>query len=163
MAKFVILTGTENNISWKYDEEKIAQEKALDGCYVVYSNTEDMSSVEIVEAYKSLMKVEQAFRSLKTTQLEIRPIYHKKDDRIRCHVFICMLSYYLMWHMRQRLIPLFASDGEGKERKYSFSYILEVLKSIRQNIVDFCGVRSKVISESTIEQSQILQLLRVKL
>jgi transposase len=163
MAKFVVLTGSGDDISWKFDELKIAEEKSLDGCYVVYSDTDKFSCTDIVEAYKNLIRVEQAFRSLKTTQLEIRPVYHRTDTRIRCHVFICMLSYYLMWHMKQRLGPLLGAGAKGKARKYTFAYILEVLKSIRQNDVDFCGVQSKVISESTSEQAHILQLLKVKL
>lgn len=163
MAKFVVLTGTGDDISWKYDEQKIAEEKSLDGCYVIYSDTDIFSETEIVETYKNLIKVEQAFRSLKTTQLEIRPVYHRTDTRIRCHVFICMLSYYLMWHMKQRLKPLMETREKGKARKNSFVYIMEVLKSIRQNVVDFCGVRSNIISETTLEQANILQLLKVKL
>jgi hypothetical protein len=62
-----------------------------------------MSTVEVVNAYKSLTFVERAFRNLKTVQLEIRPVYHKTDERIRSHVFLCMLAYYLQWHMEQRL------------------------------------------------------------
>ena len=108
-----------------------------------------------------MIKVEQAFRSLKTTALEIRPIYHKTDARIKCHVFICMLAYYVMWHMRQRLTPLSDIDGAGVHRKYSFDYVLESLKSIRNESVEFMGVLSIIITTPNAEQNNILNLLGV--
>ena len=74
---------------------------------------------------------------MKTVRLEIHPVYHKTDDRIKCHVFICMLAYYVMWHMKQLLQPLFEIDGKGAGRKYTFDYIMETLKCIRKNTVEF--------------------------
>jgi hypothetical protein len=71
-----------------------------------------MTASEVVASYKKLG--EEAFRSLKTVQLEVRPVYHKTDDRIRSHVFLCTLAYYLQWHLKQRLEPLFAADGTHK-------------------------------------------------
>ena len=163
MGKFVTLEGSGNNLSWKFDEQKIAQEQFLDGCYIIFTDIqkEDMTALETVNNYKNLIKVEQAFRNLKTVTLEIRPMYHKKDDRIKCHVFICMLAYYLMWHMNKRLLPLFELDGKGKNRKYTFDYIMESLKSIRANAVDFCGNLSTVITKPTDEQKNIFDLLGV--
>ena len=72
----------------------------FDGCYIVRTDatSEHMNTEEAVNGYKSLAGVEKAFRSLKTVSLEIRPVYHKSDDRIRAHVFLCMLSYYIQWH-----------------------------------------------------------------
>ena len=122
---------------------------------------EDMTATETVANYKSLMQVEQAFRNMKTVRLEIRPVYHKTDDRIKCHVFICMLAYYVMWHMNQRLKTLFDSDGDGICRKYTFDYIIEVLKSIRKETVDVCGVKSNIITAPSDEQNHIIQLLDV--
>ena len=71
-----------------------------------------MAKQALVASYKSLALVENAFRNLKTVQLEMRPVYHKTDDRIRAHVFLCVLAYYVQWHVNQRLAPLFADDGQ---------------------------------------------------
>jgi len=165
MGKFVTFQGNGNDLTWEFDEQKIAQEQLLDGCYIIYTDLqkEDMTALETVNNYKNLIKVEQAFRNLKTVSLEIRPMYHKKDDRIKCHVFICMLAYYLMWHINERLQPLFDGDGIGKNRKYTFEYIMESLKSIRANSVDFCGNISSVITKPNDEQKCIFDLLKVAL
>ena len=165
MAKFIIFNGTGDNLTYVLDEAKIEEEASLDGCYVIYTDVsaEDMTAYETVENYKGLMKVEQAFRNMKTVRLEIRPIFHKTDDRIKCHVFICMLAYYIMWHMNQRLQPLFKSDGKGAKRKYTFDYIIETLKNIRKNEVIFCNAKTDVITEPNEEQEKILQLLGISI
>lgn len=164
MGKFVRFEGEGDELKWSYDHAKIEQEQLLDGCYIVYTDVsaEDMTALETVANYKNLIKVEQAFRNLKTVELEIRPMFHKTDDRIRCHVFICMLAYYVMWHMNQRLQPLFDSDGRGKHRKYSFDYVMECLKCIRNEKVDFCGAISNVTTIPNQEQQKILDYLQVK-
>ena len=165
MGKFILFEGSENNLTYKLDHEKIEREALLDGCYVIFTDVspEDMSVVEAVANYKSLINVEAAFRNMKSVRLEVRPIYHKTDDRIKCHVFICMLAYYVMWHMNQRLEPFFATDGKGKSRKITFDYVIEVLKCIRIQDVEVCGAKSKVISSPTDEQTQILQHLCVSI
>jgi transposase len=165
MGKFIIFEGEGDNLKYTVDEGKIEQESRLDGCYVVYTDVlpEDMTSFEAVENYKSLMRVEQAFRNMKTVRLEIRPIYHKRDDRIKCHVLICMLAYYVMWHMKQRLQPLTEIDGDGASRKYTFDYIMEILKCIRKETVEFCNAESNVITVPTDEQNRILNLLGVSI
>jgi len=165
MAKFVIYSIENDVLTWSFDNEKIASEAVLDGCYIIYTDVpaNEMNAAEVVKSYKSLIKVEQAFRSLKTTKLEIRPIYHKTDDRIKCHVFICMLSYYLMWNMKQRLKPLFEWDAEGKNRTYSFDYIIQRLKSIRSETYDFNGVSGKIITTCDDEQQRIFELLKINL
>ena len=136
----------------------------MDGCYVIYTDVseDDLTVAQTVASYKSLQHVERAFRSMKTVRLEVRPIFHKTDDRIRCHVFICMLAYYVMWQMQQRLRPLMDTDGKGANRKYSFAYIMESLKSIRKETVDFSGAQSTIITAPSVEQSSILRLLEVK-
>jgi len=163
MAKFIIIEESDDIFNYRLDTDKIDKESALDGCYIVFTDTSclDMTALETVESYKSLIKVEQAFRNLKTAQLQMRPIFHKTDDRIKCHVFICMLAYYIMWHMKQRLKPLDEQDGVGGNRKYSFSHILENLKSIRKETIEFADVKSSIITTPTEEQSKILNLLNV--
>ena len=106
--------------------------------------------------------MEQAFRNLKTVQLEMRPVYHKKDDRIRAHVFICMLAYYVQWHARQRLKPLFDQDGQGKERQWTFAGVVERLMAIRTNRVKSSGVEFDLHTEADTVQRQILDLLAKK-
>jgi transposase len=165
MSKFIVFKGTDNELTYTLDNAKIEQESLLDGCYIVFTDVslEDITAAEAVANYKSLMKVEQAFRNIKTVQLEIRPYYHKTDDRIKCHVFICMLAYYVMWHMNQRLQPYFEADGAGRKRKRTFEYVIETLKCIRMQDVDVCGAMTKIVSTPTDEQAQILELLGVSL
>lgn len=117
---FELTTITDDSFSWKRNAEKIQDEAALDGLYVIRTSLAKsvMSPEKSVEAYKSLATVERAFRSLKTVDLEIRPIYHRLSDRVKSHVFLCMLSYYAEWQMKQKLAPLlFAEeDREGAKK-----------------------------------------------
>jgi transposase len=163
MGKFFSFEGAGDNLSYSLNNEKIAQEAALDGCYIIYSDVaeKDMTALRIVENYKNLMRVEQAFRSMKTVRLEIRPVFHKKDERIQCHVFICMLAYYVMWHIKQLVRPIFDENEDGKKRKYTFDSIMEILKCIRQETVEFCNAKTHVITKATEEQRRILNILGV--
>lgn len=121
MAKHFELTIREDQFTYRRREEQIAEEAALDGLYVIRTSVdaESLSGDETVRAYKSLSQVERAFRALKTVDLEIRPIYHWKDDRIRAHVFLCMLAYYLEWHLRRDLRPLLFDDHERGQAEAS--------------------------------------------
>jgi transposase len=163
MGKFIVFAGQGEKLAYRIDEAKLEEEVRLDGCYVISTDVpkEYMTAVETVENYKRLIQVEQAFRSMKTVHLEIRPVYHKTDARIRCHVFICMLAYYVMWHMKRQLAPLFAEDGAGTGRMYTFDYVVETLKSIRKKTVEVSGIKSFIITTPTEEQDRILQLLGV--
>ena len=100
--------------SFPYERKKVNIERAqsLDGIYVIRSSvkTEALSSQQVVESYKSLADVERAFRSLKTVDLHVRPIHHRLPDRVRAHILLCLLAYYVEWHMRQRLAPLLFDD-----------------------------------------------------
>ena len=163
MGKFIDFEGQGEALTYKVNDEKLEQEASLDGCYIIFTDVpqEDMPAVEAVENYKNLMRVEQAFRNMKTVQLEVRPIYHKTDRRIKCHVFICMLAYYIMWHMNQKLEPYFAKDGIGRKRKLTFEYVIETLKCIRKETVEVCGANSHIITTPNEDQCEILQLLGV--
>lgn len=153
----------EHRMIWNFDEEKIAAETLLDGCYIIRSDVskDRMESDQIVRAYKDLGHVERAFRNLKTVQLEIRPVYHKKDERIRAHVFMCVLAYYVQWHMRQRLEPLFAEDGQGKNRRWTFENIIGRLRQICSNTVRMGETVFEQITEFDEDQRRILDLLKV--
>jgi hypothetical protein len=122
MAKHFELVIADDSFSYRRKEEEIREEAALDGLYVIRTSVpkEAMTAEETVGAYKSLAQVERAFRSLKTVDLEIRPIYHRLSDRVKGHVFLCMLAYYVEWHMKRKLAPLLFSEddpeGARKER-----------------------------------------------
>jgi hypothetical protein len=117
VGKHFVLDIGEERFSCRRDEKKIAQEAALDGLYVIRTSVapETMPSEHVVRAYKDLSKVERAFRCLKTIDLKVRPIYHWLDDRIRTHVFLCMMAYYVEWHMRKKLAPILFDDHERAE------------------------------------------------
>lgn len=114
VGKHFITYITENSFSYVRNEKNIQQEAALDGIYVIRSSTpaEELPGPELVESYKKLSSVEQAFRSLKTVDLKVRPIFHRLSDRVRAHVFLCMLAYYVEWHMRELLAPMLFDDDE---------------------------------------------------
>lgn len=117
VGKHFVLEITDRSFSYQRDEKKIADEAALDGLYVIRTSVKSktMKSEDVVRAYKDLAKVERAFRSLKTIDLKVRPIYHWLDKRIRAHVFLCMLACYVEWHMRQKLWPILFDDHQREQ------------------------------------------------
>ena len=165
MGKFVTWAVKKGRLEWSFKEGLIAQEKLFDGCYIVSANVpvQQFKAPEVVAAYKKLSGVEKAFRNLKTVSLEIRPVYHKKDQRILSHVFLCVLAYYLQWHMQQRLQPLFAEDGLGQERQWTVANVVERLKGIRRQRVRVAGVEYDQVTQADEEQAKILELLKVKM
>ena len=112
MAKHLELAITPSSFSWRRKDESIAAEGALDGLYVIRTSLsgEQLGAEEAVAAYKSLAHVERAFRSMKTIDLHVRPVFHYSEQRVRAHVFLCMLAYYVEWQMRQRLKPMLFDD-----------------------------------------------------
>jgi hypothetical protein len=112
MAKHFALTITDTAFAFTRNATAISREAALDGFYVLRTNvpTGVLDTTATVLAYKALAGVERAFRSLKTVDLEIRPIHHRLADRVRAHVFLCMLAYYLIWHLRQAWAELLFDD-----------------------------------------------------
>ena len=114
MAKHFHLDITDDGFRYERNTERIATEAALDGFYVIRTNVPPptLSAEDTVRAYKGLAKTERAFRSYKTVDLKVRPIYHRVPDRVRAHVFLCMLAYYVEWHMRQALAPILFDDDD---------------------------------------------------
>jgi transposase len=112
VGKHFDLTITDDSLTFERNHAAIAKEGALDGFYVLRTNVpaETINTADTVSAYKSLARVERAFRSLKTIDLEIRPIYHYVSPRVRAHMLLCMLAYYLEWHMRKALAPILFDD-----------------------------------------------------
>ena len=112
MAKHFELTITETSLSYRRKLNAIRAEAALDGLYVIRTSVpaEQLDAGATVAAYKSLAHVERAFRSMKTIDLRVRPVFHYTEQRVRAHVFLCMLAYYVEWHMRERLKPMLFDD-----------------------------------------------------
>ncbi|ROI03709.1 tail length tape measure protein, partial [Microcystis aeruginosa FACHB-524] len=179
--KYYNLEITEEGFSYQRKLELIAQETALDGVYVLRTSLEStlMDAATTVKAYKSLSQVEEAFRCYKSIDLKVRPIYHYQGDRVKAHIFLCMLAYYVEWHLKQCLAPLLFEDEESaqsKERKkrnqenfpvHSFRTLLEDLGTICLNTVE-CTIREgsyrfSKITRPTKLQQKALDLLGVSL
>jgi DDE family transposase len=114
VGKHFKLTITDDAVKYQTLEPQVAAEAALDGIYVIRTALpqKQMSAPDAVRSYKSLAQVERAFRSLKTVDLKIRPIHHRLESRVRAHIFLCMLSYYVEWHMIEAWRPLLFADED---------------------------------------------------
>jgi hypothetical protein len=114
MRKHFDFTITDESFSFTRKTEAIAAEAATDGIYIVRTSLgpEALDDAATVRSYKSLSQVERAFRCIKTVDLQVRPVHHWLAGRVRAHVFLCMLAYYLEWHMRQKLAPLLFDDTD---------------------------------------------------
>src|ERR1700730_648868 len=114
MAKHFAIEIRDGYFAWRRRDDQIAAEARLDGIYVIRTSVPaaKMDAAQTVQAYKDLSRVERAFRSLKTVDLEIRPIRHWNADRVRAHVFLCMLAYHVEWHLRDALAPLLFHDTD---------------------------------------------------
>jgi transposase len=114
MGKHFLYIIGEGKFQWSRREQTIEQEAKLDGIYVIRTSEseERLSAADTVRSYKSLAQVERAFRTLKGMDLRIRPIHHRTEDHVRAHIFLCMLAFYVEWHMRQALAPLLFEDEE---------------------------------------------------
>ena len=114
VEKYFRWTATDTELNWERDMERIQRDAALDGIYVLRTNvaTEQLDHEQTVLAYKRLATIERAFRSLKSVDLKVRPIHHRLPERVRAHVFLAMLAYYVEWHMRQALAPVLFDDEE---------------------------------------------------
>ena len=114
VEKHFELTIGEAALSWKRKTESIASEAALDGLYIIRTSvtSDQMDASTCVRNYKSLANVERAFRSIKTLDLKVRPIHHRTADRVKAHILLCMLAYYVEWHMREAWRELMFTDTE---------------------------------------------------
>jgi transposase len=119
VAKYFDCEIEEDSFSYSHNQKKIQQDALLDGIYVIRTSVPKnvLESEQVVSAYKNLSVVERAFRSLKTIDLKVRPIYHRLADRVRAHVFLCMLAYYVEWHMRKALAPILFDDHDKESAK----------------------------------------------
>ena len=123
MGKHLQLTIEEDRFDWQRKPASIEREAALDGIYVIRTSVpaSDLTGQQVVATYKSLSTVERAFRSMKSVDLKVRPIHHHHPERVKAHVFLCMLAYYVEWHMRRALAPLLfdEEDHEAAETQRS--------------------------------------------
>jgi transposase len=120
VGKHFALTIEESGFEFHRLEKQIAAEAALDGLYVIRTSVpkKQMSSAEAVRSYKALAEVERAFRSMKTIDLHVRPIHHHLEGRVRAHIFLCMLAYYVEWHMREAWRELMFADEDLQRKEH---------------------------------------------
>ena len=119
VAKHFDLAIGEASFDFTLRHDKVAAEAALDGLYVIRTGVKKrrMTADDAVRSYKALTAVERAFRSLKTVDLEVRPIHHRREDRVRAHIFLCMLAYYVEWHIREAWRELMFADEEQDAKR----------------------------------------------
>ena len=151
----------EHKLVWTLNDKKITSEEKLDGCYIIKTAlpSESMSTQEVVENYKALGNVERAFRNMKTVTLEMRPVHHKTDQRIEAHIFICMLAYYVQWHMHKAFEPIYEADAQGSDRCHTFRNLIEDLKSIRSNTMCTNKIEYECPTQPSEKQQSIISYL----
>ena len=120
VAKHFALQIEDHHFAFRIRDDQVRAEAALDGVYVLRTPlpTEKLAAAEVVRSYKSLSNVERAFRSLKTADLKLRPIHHWRADRVRSHIFLCLLAYYLEWHMREAWRSLLFADEDQQAKQH---------------------------------------------
>lgn len=145
VGKHFKLTISDESFLYERREQQIREEAALDGIYVIRTSVSPqvLNTEETVKAYKGLSVVERAFRSLKSVDLKVRPIHHRLADRVRAHIFLCMLAYYVEWHMRQRLAPVLFDDEDK-----------EIAESLRKNVVAPAGRSAKAKRKAALKRTE---------
>jgi hypothetical protein len=118
VAKHFELVIGDYAFSFQRKHDSIAAEAALDGIYIIRTSVlaTQMDAPDCVRNYKEVVNVERAFRSLKTVDLKVRPIHHRLADRVRAHIFLCMLAYYVEWHMREAWRELMFADPDQEAK-----------------------------------------------
>ncbi len=133
VAKHFVLHISDESFDYELDHKNITEESALDGLYVIRTSAlPDFTTRQLVQTYKNLSHVEQAFRTVKTTRLQVRPVYHRNDQRIEAHIFLCMLAYYVEWHLRQKLAPMLYVDPHKEQAKAGRKSVVEPVKKSKQ-------------------------------
>ncbi len=150
VAKHFVLNIQADGFDFHIDEEKVAAEAMLDGIYIVRTSLPigRLSTEDTVRSYKSLSQVERAFRSIKTVDLKVRPIRHHLEKRVRAHIFLCMLAYYVEWHMREAWCPLLFTDEEKETKKTS-----DPVAPANRSDSALQKVRSKRLDDGTVVHS----------
>ena len=188
VGKHFITDIGDGRFGWRRDEDKIAAEAALDGIYVIRTSAaaDKLGTGETVEAYKDLGNLERDFWSMKAEDIDLRPIYHYLENRVRSHVFLCMLATYLTWHLRQALAPLTFTDNTKPTREdpviparrsaaatakdtgkitpdklpvRGYHELVAHLATLTRNSVSFAGKRLEKLTTPTPEQRRVFDLL----
>ena len=194
MAKHFTFEVKDGTFTFARNEASIAREQALDGIYVIRTSepAERLSAADAVRAYKSLGNVEKSFRTFKSVDIRVRPIYHRDSDRVRAHIFLCMMTYYVEWHMRRALSSLmYVEDDlpaarasrdpvaraeptdEAKRKKrtglskdgfplHDWRGIMATLGTISRTTISAGGVPVVMDTEPTAHQARIFSLLATK-
>lgn len=118
MGKHLRVTITDDDLAFEIDRDSVTQEARMDGIYVIRTSVDQdtLTAAEAVRAYKSLADVERAFRTLKSIDLHVRPIHHRLADRVKAHLFLCMLAYYVRWHMETAWASLTFKDDDNDSK-----------------------------------------------
>jgi hypothetical protein len=188
MAKHFNVTIDDTTLTYERNRDQIAAEAALDGIYVIRTSltADRLDPAGIVNAYKDLAKVERDFRNIKTVDLDLRPIYHRLEERVRAHVLICMLAGYLAWHLRRAWAPLTYTDEHppartdpvGPARRSSaatakassradtdrqplrsFTGVLDHLATLTRNTTHIAGTTIDILAAPTDTQRRAFELL----
>ena len=188
VGKHFITDIADGRLSWRRDQDKIDAEAELDGIYVIRTSAaeEKLGTAETVEAYKDLGNLERDFWSMKAEDIDLRPIYHYLENRVRAHVFLCMLAAYLTWHLRRALAPLTFTDNNKPAREdpvsparrsatatvkdtakitpdklpvRGYHELISHLATLTRNTVSFNGRRLEKLSTPTPEQRRVFELL----
>src|SRR5512140_1317238 len=188
VGKHFITDITDGRLEFQRDQEKIDAEAELDGIYVIRTSAagEKLGAAETVGAYKELGNLERDFWSMKSEDIDLRPIYHYLENRVRAHVLLCMLATYLTWHLRQALAPLTFTDNQKPAREdpviparrsaaatakdtakitpdklpvRGYQELVAHLATLTRNTVSFAGQRLEKLSAPTPEQRRVFELL----
>jgi hypothetical protein len=188
MAKHVTLDIGEQQITWRRDQASIDAEAATDGIYVIRTPVpaETLSPAATVAAYQGLARLERDFRSIKADDLDLRPIWHRLEDRVKAHVLICMLACYLTWHLRQAWAPLTYADehppardkpvaparrsrsaatkaarktGPGGQPIRGFRDLLDHLATLTRDTIRIAGQPADKLATATPDQRRAFELI----
>lgn len=165
MQSFYTITISGEKFTVEFDFDKYTQAKQLDGKYVIVSNVkkEKMSKESIREQYKNLKYVEHAFRDMKTAQLDIRPIYHVKEDTTRGHVFVTMFAYAIVRELENCIFPWLKEKNKNNKEQLSLQDIEEELKMIKLSVLQINKNHEEIkITELTNRQKEIFKILELK-
>jgi transposase len=166
MERFFTVETAEGRFAWRRNEAQIDRYSRLDGCYVITSNIEPerMETAEVAARYKSLQQVEKAFRSMKTADLFVRPIRHWNTDRVKGHVFMCMLAYLVTWEARHRLATFLKRDPHTRECDGdSLREIWKSLARVKIGVLKFGAKSVEQLNPLTAFQKQLLKSLGASL